>query len=316
MRAALVGAALLLPLLLGVPRSNAAEPKPAQPAQGPSSITPANGGPAGPESPDVVKAREEFVKGAALVKSAQWGEAIAAFERSNALHRHASTTYNVGACERALGNYTRARRTLRQALADNEAAHGTELPLPLVADVQGYLTQLDALLATATVTLVPANAAIAVDGRPLETAEPNATPPVLVAGLRAPGTGEAPPADVFKVQLDPGVHVFTLSRKGFADAVVNRNFLPGSAFDLRLQLDKLPATLHVASSPAGAIVTVDGADVGASPVDVSRPTGSYKVVVKKPGYVTYETEVVAQPGDDGNLSPNLAQANKALTQRC
>jgi hypothetical protein len=263
----------------------------------------------------VAQARDEFVKGAALVKDAKWGEALGAFERANRLHRHAITTYNIGACERALSNYTRARRTLKQALAENVAARGAELPESVVTDVQGYLAQLDSLIASATVTLTPANAAVTVDGRPLEVTDARADPPLLVAGLRPPGSGEPPPSNVFKVELDPGAHVFTLSRKGFADAVVNRQFLPGAATELKLALDRLPATLHVESYPAGAIVTVDRADVGATPVDVSRPTGSYKVVVRKSGYVTYETEVVAQPGEDVNLSPNLPKEKTPLTQR-
>jgi hypothetical protein len=138
---------------------------------------------------------------------------------------------------------------------------------------------------------------------------------LLAAGIRAPGPGEAPPSSVFRVELDPGVHVFTLSRKGFADAVVNHTFLAGASTEMSLHLDRLPATLHVASYPSGGIVTVDGADVGATPIDVSRPAGSYKVVVRKPGYVTYETELVMQSGEEANLSPNLPKEKIALTQR-
>jgi hypothetical protein len=267
------------------------------------------------DTPEIAKAREEFLNGAELVKQARWGEALGAFERSGRLRPHAITTYNVGACERAMGLYTRAQKTFRDALAQNDATQKTDLPASLIVDIEGYLSQIRSLLSNAVVTLVPANASVTVDGRPLELAEPLATPPVLMAGVRAPGPGEAPPGSVFLVQLDPGVHVFTLSRKGFADAVVNRTFLPGATSDMSLRLDRLPATLHVASYPSGGVVTVDGADVGATPVDVSRPAGAYKVVVRKGGYVTYETEIVMQSGEDANLSPNLPLEKVALTQR-
>jgi hypothetical protein len=282
------------------------------PAAPPQAAAPAS---SAKDSPDVVKAREEFLSGAELVKQARWGEALAAFERSSKLRPHAITTYNIGACERAMGLYTQAQKTFREALAQNDAGGKTDLPASLIVDIDGYLSQIRSLLSTALVTLVPANASITVDGRPLEVAEASSNPPVLAAGVRPPGPGEPPPSSLFRVQLDPGVHVFTLSRKGFADAVVNRTFVPGATAEMTLHLDRLPATLHVASYPAGGIVTVDGVDVGAAPVDVSRPAGSYKVVVKKPGYVTYETAVVVQSGEDVNLSPNLPVEKIALTQK-
>jgi hypothetical protein len=295
---------------LFAPSARAADPPPT-----PQPVSPQASTDQPKDTPDIVKAREEFLNGAELVKQARWGEALAAFERSSKLRPHAITTYNIGACERAMGLYTQAQKTFKEALAQNDAAGKTDLPASLIVDIDGYLSQIRSLLSSALVSLLPANATITVDGRPLEVTEPSASPPVLVAGVRPPGSGESPPASLFRVQLDPGVHVFTLARKGFADAVVNRTFLPGATTELTLHLDRLPATLHVASYPSGGIVTVDGMDVGAAPIDVSRPAGSYKVLVKKPGYVPYETEVVVQSGEDINLSPNLPVEKVALTQR-
>src|SRR6187402_143183 len=65
------------------------------------------------DPPQVVKARELFVRGTTLVQSAQWAEALDAFEQSAALRPHPITTYNIGACERALGRYTVARERLQ-----------------------------------------------------------------------------------------------------------------------------------------------------------------------------------------------------------
>ncbi len=270
------------------------------------------------ESADVTLAREEFIQGTALVKKAQWAEALAKFEHSAKLRPHAATTYNIGACQRAMGSYTLARKTLVRALAQNEAGGGTQLSESIVTDTKGFIAEIDKLVATAEVTLEPANAAIAVDGRPLETqAQPasNKSGPLLLAGVLPPGPGEAPPAKTFRLELNPGAHVFTMSRKGFADAVVNKTMLPGSSTKLALQLDLLPATLHIASTPSGAIVTVAGADVGPTPVDVARPPGSYHVVAKKSGYVAYEAQVVLRAGEEINLRMPMAEEKIALTQR-
>ena len=57
----------------------------------------------------VADARRYFQQGIAHVRKSEWAEAHDAFEKSTALRPHAVTTYNLGACQRAMGRYTRAR---------------------------------------------------------------------------------------------------------------------------------------------------------------------------------------------------------------
>lgn len=271
-----------------------------------------------PEAKDATTAaREEFVRGAEQVKSARWAEALASFERSAKLFPHPVTTYNIGVCERAMGHYTRARGTLVRALADGAAGRGGQLSAELEGDAKAYVEQIDGLLATADVTLRPENAAIAVDGRPLDPAPAQAPGkvPVLVAGMRPPGAGEAPPAGVFRVILDPGAHVVTLSRKGYTDVVVNRTFAPGSTTSLTLALDRLPASIHIAADQPSAVVAIDGMDVGVAPVDLSRPAGSYRLLVRKPGFVTYESQFAAGAGEDVTLRAKLPQEKPSILTR-
>lgn len=256
------------------------------------------------------RAREEFVHGTDAVHNAQWAEALAAFERSAKIKPHAVTTYNIGACERALGHYTRARRALKQALAENDQAQGAQLADSIVAEAKGYLAQIEGLLVSIDVTLEPANAGIAVDGKPLE-----ADGAQLVAGLRAPGPAEPPPASRFKLVLDPGAHVFTFVRKGYTDALVNRTFAPGTATTLTASLDKLPSIFHVDADQGAAVVSFAGRDVGAVPVDVSRPAGSYRVAVNKAGFVTYEATVVGAPGEVVNLRAKMTPSKPSIFTR-
>jgi hypothetical protein len=278
--------------------------------------------PTPPDDAGVVKARAAFVAGAELVKKGQWSEALAEFEASLRLRTHGVTIFNIGACQRAVGQYTLARKTFAAALQMTEAQGGA-LPESLAGDARGFVTEIDGLLARVSITLTPPDAAITIDGRPLTPAAapdapagPRATPrPTLIAGVEPPGRGEPPPAAAFDVLLNPGAHVVTLSRKGFADSVVNRTFAPSSATSLSLELDRLPATLHVASTVDGAIVTVDGSDVGPTPVDVLRPGGNYRVVVKKKGYVTYETSVVVQPGEKSDLNAPLKQVKPTIAEK-
>jgi hypothetical protein len=262
------------------------------------------------DAPEVVQARAEFVRGTDLAKHAQWAEALSAFEASAKLRPHAVTTYNIGYCHRALGHYTLARDVLLRAIAENDAAKGAQLADALVAEDRALVGEIDRLLATVTVTLDPANAAVAVDGRPLAVRGD-----ALVAGVRDPGEGEAPPAGTFKVLVDPGAHVFAFARPGFATAVVNRTVPPGAAVDLRLELDRLPATLRVESSPPGGVVAVDDVDVGIAPVSVTRPAGSYRVVVRKAGFKKYESQVGLEAGQEASLRAALSKEETALTSR-
>jgi hypothetical protein len=184
-----------------------------------------------------------------------------------------------------------------------------------VVEIGGLIDEIDRLIARAPIVLAPSSAAIAVDGRPLEARPARAgEAPVLVAGLRAPGAGEPPPRGSFTLLLDPGLHVILLSRKGFTDAVVKREFAPGSTTPLRLVLDRLPATLHVSSNRSAATVTVDGVDVGTTPVELRRPAGVHRVVVRQKGYAPYRTELALEAGQELELRAELAE-DRSIVRR-
>jgi hypothetical protein len=287
-------------------------------AQAPSAAAPSAveqpSEPAPSEDPKILRARELYRAGVERVKLAQWAEALSAFEQSAALRPHATTTFNIAACERALGRYTRARAGFERALGQSGGSEAALAP-SLVSEARAFVAEIDRLIARVSVTITPGGAAIAVDGRPLRAAGSAGGVPVLVAGLEAPGPGRMPPAARFRLLLDPGAHVITLSRKGYTDAVVNRSFAPGSSGELALALSELPATLRVSSNVRGAIVVVDGADMGPAPVDVLRPAGSYGVSVSKRGYETYEARVSVNAGEESRLRATLIEERTPITKR-
>ncbi len=264
--------------------------------------------------PARLQAREMFIKGAERVKDGEWGEALAAFEASSQALAHATTTFNIGACERALSRYTRARVTFMLAL-DQARQRPDQLPDELASEARGFIEQIDALLAHVQVTLVPADAQISVDGRPLHLRTDMGPGTTLVAGLERPGKGARPPRPNFDLVLDPGPHVITLSRQGYSDIVVNRSFGPNTHTRLPLELALLPATLHVESVPRGAIVTVDGKDFGPAPVDVLRDSGTYHVLVQKGGFEPADNQVTVRAGEESTLRATLVPERQAITRR-
>jgi hypothetical protein len=260
---------------------------------------------------DTAAARELFQKGAEMVKQAQWAEALTAFTRSAQLRPHPITTYNQAACERALGRYTRAAELYARALSTSETGR---LPDTLRAEATGLLAEIDRLFVHIEVTIEPTEASIAVDGRPLQPsgARPSAA---LVAGIADFGKGTPPPAGSFELVLDPGSHLITVSRAGYAEIPLQRSWRAGDRDRLILQLERLPARLRVAANGERAIVTVDDIDVGAAPIDVARPPGSYQVVVRRPGYAPYRSRVALEPGQAVDLSVRLDPVRTSIVKK-
>jgi len=201
-----------------------------------------------------VQARALFLEGTEDARRGDWSQALPAFERSEALRPHAVTAYNIGFCERALGRTTRARKMLGRAMAENAAHGGVELPEDLATAARTYLSELEKRIARAVVSVSPDGATIGVDGRPLEPATAGGLRPVLWAGTRDPGPAEPVAASTFELELDPGSHVFVVSRPGYADEVVARTFEAGAEVNLTVKLSPpapAPAALPT-PRPAGA----------------------------------------------------------------
>ena len=251
-------AALVAPTVLAaspaapsaLPSSPAAPP--ALPAT-PAASTLAPGSPiAEPDaSPGLLEARAAFQQGLAFVKEGRLTAALEAFERSDAEHPHALTTYNIGYCELLLGHPTRARKMLAQALADHQARGSVELPPEWLNAAQSYLSDAERQIARVVVTIMPAALApVTVDGRPLEPTTTKGPEPILLAGTRPAGPGEVPPAATFGVELDPGPHVFTLSVAGRPDVVANETLAPGSQVALELRVPAPVETTDAVTSLA------------------------------------------------------------------
>jgi hypothetical protein len=261
------------------------------------------------ESPEIGQARALYLEGLKHVRDAQWGEALVAFQRSRMLRPHALTTYNIGACERALGHYTRARQELTRALAENS---GAALPADIVADATVFLEELERLLVHLTLVVEPVGTAVTFDGRPLERVVGAGGSASFVAGVLPSGRGHALSARQIHVVADPGAHVITLSRQGYGDIVLNKSYRPGQNAVERLALAELPATIRVSSNEPLATVSVNGKDVGVAPVDVLRPAGLYRVDVTKSGFVHYSADVRVMAGEESALRSTLVKEKPSV----
>ncbi len=184
----------------------------------------------------VAEARNAFEKGASLAAEARWSDALAQFERSASLRPHATTTYNIGFCERALGRATRARKHFAQALAQDAAKDGAELSPKLRSATEAYLDEMRARIALATITIAPANAKVSVDGRPLEVVAGGR----LVAGTRDPAPGEPVPTPTFVLEVDTGDHEIVVTTTDGRSKVVHESFTAGATKQVRIEVPPAP----------------------------------------------------------------------------
>jgi hypothetical protein len=182
-------------------------------------------------------ARAAFEKGAKLAAEERWLDALGEFETSAKLRPHATTTYDIGYCLRALGRATEARKYFRKALAQDIGAGGNELTAELRASATRYIEDAKEKIATPLIAIDPPDATVTVDGRPLEAAEEGH----YLAGTRPPGPGETvtKPAG-FVIELDAGPHEIVVAAPDGRSKVVHELFLPGSVQTVRIEVPPTP----------------------------------------------------------------------------
>lgn len=276
-----------------------------------SELTPAGDGSsagAGNAADPTERGTVAYRQGVELTKQGRWAEAIRAFEEAATWRESPLLDYNLGYCQRALGQYVRAERTFSGISAE-------AMPPEYRDELSAYLTELRALLSRVQVTLEPASAQLSVDGRPLLRAASGSSLPAFVAGVSEPSATTSPGVREFELVLDPGTHVIKAERPGHAPVLKRVGVLPGERASLDLRLDALPAVVLVESNPAGAIVLVDGREAGLSPLTLERAAGTYRLEINRDGYEPYAASLQLTPGQQTGLSAELTVYEAPLTHK-
>jgi hypothetical protein len=114
------------------------------------------------------------------------------------------------------------------------------------------------------------------------------------------------------IDLAPGRHLLVATRAGYLDQRQELEAKADGFEDLELRLEALPV-VEVESNPPGARVTLDGQEVGLTPLAMSleRP-GSVKVGLNMEGRRPVEYVVEARPGDVAHLGGDLLVLNQEI----
>ncbi len=111
----------------------------------------------------------------------------------------------------------------------------------------------------------------------------------------------------------PGTHQVAIAAPGYGQWVGAVTLRPGEVVPVRVNLRGSQGRLEIRSTPAGATVTVDGRDVGRTPVTVEPVApGSHGVRIAMVGRAETLQNVVVDPGKVVNLETALLENGGTL----
>src|SRR5262249_28733294 len=107
--------------------------------------------------------------------------------------------------------------------------------------------------------------------------------------------------------IAPGQHTVSASKAGFATTNRNLAMLSGASSSVALELNSLGASLSVNSTPAGAVIVLDGKDTGKlTPAQFTiSKSGAHTITLQRAGYLDGSSTVNVEMGQPANVNLSL-----------
>lgn len=231
---------------------------------------------AGPASAQPeAEGRRAFEEGVRLFARRDYPAALARFEASRAIRESATVVFNIAGCLRALGKNAEALRAYERF----EELRADRMDERQRQEIARARDELGGRVAFVTLALEPTDAEVMVDDRPI---------------------AHWPHA------VDPGTEVrIAARREGFEPGEQRvRPDRPGQ-LAVTLRLRQLMGRLRIDASEAGAVVSVDGREVGRTPWSGEVLPGRRAVRVEVEGRGTAVEHVEVAPGQQVSRSIRL-----------
>jgi hypothetical protein len=229
----------------------------------------------------LAEARHHFQRAVGLYESADYDNALTAFQAAYDTAPAATILYNIGLTNKALYRYPEAIDALERYLADS--ARDRKLGRERRRQVARLIEEMKALLAPVTFSITPIGARLILDGRPITLPSHHTLP--LAAGphvAEVSAEGHHPEQRAFSVTInEPLVVTFALTVKAKA------------------------AKLRVTSSAPGTVIEIDGLDRGLAPLEVELDAGVHDLVARRDGYEPHRSKVDLRAEQERNLDLTL-----------
>lgn len=202
--------------------------------------------------------------------------ALGGFQDAYAACPHYAVLYNTGQVLIKLHRPLEAADTLRRYLQEG----GDEVPPDRRGDVEEQIRLLESLLGTLSITTEPLGALIAVDGTEI---------------------GRTPLSE--PIRQEAGDHTITASLDGYSPEQRSVSIAAGERLKIFLSLGRKPiperfGTLEVMTEPSGAMITVDGKEIGRTPLPepIRQEAGEHTVTASLDGYSRVERSILIVGG--------------------
>lgn len=241
----------------------------------------------GEEATPFTEARERFRRGTELYEGGLYEAALSEFQRAYELSPAYEVLFNIGQVHAQLAHFPEAVTTFEQYLSEG----GGRVPAAARAEVERELERLRHIVGRIRVDVTnPEGAVIYLDRTE-----------VGHAPLDAP------------LAVNSGQHVIEVRAEGFLPFSRDISVAGGTIIDVRVTLVEppetpdAPGTLVIASNAIGATITLDGEEVGVTPLadGVAVSPGPHVVELSRTGYRTQRVTVSIHAGEVEHLDVSL-----------
>lgn len=219
-----------------------------------------------PSAAATQEARDRFQRGVDLFEEHNYPAAMTEFQRAYELTRNPLVLYNISATHELSGHFVEAL----DAMLDYEHNAPAATVQQRRADIDAALARLRQRIGTVVIRFNATGLDVRVDGLQRSVSEAR-------TGLR----------------LSVGRHRIRLSAPHFQPREEEFDLTGGSTVVLSEPLTPEAAYMAVESNVPGAEVLIDGRPVATTPITspLPVPEGTHRVVVRRAGYTSYETDV-------------------------
>ena len=217
-----------------------------------------------------------MANGVKLYQDKNYQAAIAEFEAAYAAQPKPSPLTNVALCHKAQFRYPKAIATLERALA----AHGEGMSAADKKQVTDAIAEMKGLLGFVEVTVVPAEATIAVDGEALPA-----------------GAARQP------IPLGPGEHTLAAEAPGYARAEQKVTVTSGNEAAVAFRLTPDKGFLKVKTAHPSTVIEVDGKRMGTGAWGGLLAPGQHVLVIYPPASPPQSTSVIVTAGLSQEIGP-------------
>ena len=214
----------------------------------------------------VAEARERYQRGIDLFEERNYDAAMAEFQRAYELTRNPAVLFNISATHELTGHFVEAL----DAMLDYERRAPAAAVAQRSADVDAALARLRSRIGTIVIRFEAAGLDVRIDGL-----------------QRPPSSGNV------EIRVPAGRHRVSLAAPHYQAREAEFDVSGGSTIVISEALVPERAFMAVECNVPGAEVLVDGRPLATTPITspLPVPEGSHHVVVRRPGYTTYETDV-------------------------